>query len=286
MSKHAEVIGLRNGFQIYVEHQISSPKFPTILMVNGALSTTTSFNHTIKFLKSGFNTICFDLPYSGESRAHNTSGRIVTKDDEVDILGLLAERYMPEYLISISWGGVAALLMLARKKTSISRAIIGSFSPFLNPAMIEYISSARDFIGQEKYGDAARLLNDTVGKYLPRMLKLYNYRYLSRLPKAEMQQVRFHIEQILNLQPGTYLAELQNIRADTLFVNGDRDEYTSAVDVKFLAPYVRAAQFATVSGAGHFLDLEGSHAQNATRDIIFGFLPTPAFSNLAAASAV
>lgn len=286
MSKHCEIISLPNDFNVYVEHQVSNPEFPTIILVNGALSTTTSFNHTVKFLKAGFNTLCFDLPYSGESRAHNAKGRIVTKDDEVDMLGHLADRYEPDYLISISWGGVAALLTLARKKTNIRKAIIGSFSPFLNPPMIEYITGARDFILRGKFGDASRLLNDTVGKYLPRMLKLYNYRYLSRLPDEEMQQVRFHIEQILTLQPGMYLRELQKIRADLLFINGDRDEYTSAVDVRFLAPYVSTAQFATVNGAGHFLDLEGAHAQQATRDLIFDFFPTPAFSHLTAASAV
>lgn len=267
------VVPLPSGLNVYVERQISNINFETIILVNGALSTTTSFNHTVKFLKEGFNTICFDLPYSGQSKPLNPETTIITKDDEVEILSYLIDYFRPERLISISWGGVAALLALAHKKTSVSHAIIGSFSPFLNPAMLDYISDARDFINTGHHHKAALLLNNTVGKFLPRMVKLYNYRYLSKLPDKEMQQVSFHIDQILNLQPGRYLQKLQQITPDTeiLFVNGDLDEYTSAVDVKFVAPYLKHARFATVPDAGHFLDLEGPRAQKATRKLIFDF---------------
>ncbi|MDB6063668.1 MAG: alpha/beta hydrolase [Verrucomicrobiaceae bacterium] len=264
-------VPLPNGLTVYVEHQITNPELETIILINGALSTTTSFNHTVKFLKGRFNTLCFDLPYSGQSKPLNSQNVIITKDDEVEILCYLINFFNPDYLISISWGGVAALLALAQKRSSVKRAIIGSFSPFLNPAMLDYISAARDFIIAGDNSKAARLLNDTVGKFLPRMVRLYNYRYLSRLPEQEMQQVSFHIEQILALQPGRYLQKLQHIETEVMFINGELDEYTSAADVKFVAPYLKHASFATVAGAGHFLDLEGRAAQIATRKLIFDY---------------
>jgi rhamnosyltransferase subunit A len=266
------IVQTPSGHNIYVEHQIANPDFDTIILVNGALSTTTAFSHTVKYLQHGFNTLCFDLPYSGQSRPHNPRDRIVTKDDEVEILSYLIEYFRPEYLISISWGGVAALLALARYKTnSIKRAIIASFSPFLNPAMYEYVTGARDLIAAGENAKAARLLNDTVGKYLPRIVKFYNYRYISTLSQDEFQQVYFHIEQILALQPGRYLRETENIDTDLLFINGTSDEYTTATEVKFMAPYLKQAQFATVANAGHFLDLEGRQQQADTRDLIFEF---------------
>lgn len=280
------IVPLPGGLKVYVEHQIADPDFETIIMVNGALSTTASFSHTVKFLKSRYNTLCFDLPYSGQSKPHNPPNMIITKDDEVDILSHLIDRFRPEFLISISWGGVAALLSLARHRSSIKRAIIGSFSPFLNPVMFDYISSARDFIIAGENHKAAQLLNDTVGKFLPRMVRVYNYRYLTRLSNEEVQQVSFHVEQILALQPARYLQELQRINIDVLFANGELDEYTSAFDVKFVAPYLKRARFATVPGAGHFLDLEGRAPQLATRQLIFDYFDPVGSEDFATAQAV
>lgn len=265
------IVPTPSGHNIYVEHQISNPDFETVILINGALSTTTAFSHTVKYLQDDFNTLCFDLPYSGQSRPHNPRDRIITKDDEVDILSYLMDYFRPDFLISISWGGLAGLLALARQKTSVKRAFIASFSPFLNPAMYEYVSGARDLIAAGENAKAARLLNDTVGKYLPRIVKFYNYRYLSTLSNEEFQQVHFHIEQILSLQPARYLREMQKIDIDLLFCNGMLDEYTTAADVKFVAPYLQRPQFATVAGAGHFLDLEGREPQVATRELIFDF---------------
>jgi rhamnosyltransferase subunit A len=265
------VVQTPQGHNIYVEHQTADPSFDTVIMVNGAMSTTAAFNHTVKYLKDGFNTLCFDLPFSGQSRPLNPRHEIITKDDEVEILSFLIDHFQPAFLLSISWGGLASLLALARKKTSIKRAVIASFSPFLNPAMYEYILEARNLIAAGENSKAAKLLNDTVGKYMPRLGKFYNYRYLSALPNQEFQQVFFHIEQILSLQPALHLREMQNIDIDVLFVNGTLDEYTTAADVKFVAPYLQRAHFATVNNAGHFLDLEGRQQQAEMRELMFDF---------------
>ncbi|MDI9701352.1 alpha/beta hydrolase, partial [Burkholderia cenocepacia] len=71
-----------------------------------------------------------------------------------------------------------------------------------------------------------------VGRYLPRIMKLYNYRYLTRLPRDEQDQVAFHVDQILSLQPERYFSEFANIGCELLFLNGERDEYTTPADVR------------------------------------------------------
>ena len=158
--------------------------------------------------------------------------------------------------MSVSWGGVASLFALARGCPSVRRAAICSFSPFLNDAMVDYVTRARDHIAAGENLKAAQLLNDTVGRYLPRIMKLYNYRYLTRLPRDE-GQVAFHVDQILSLQPERYLSEFSNIGCELLFLNGERDEYTTPADVRQLGAHVPRARFATVPDAGHFLDIEG-----------------------------
>ena len=274
MELESLVVDVPGGRKVYVEHHRFDPAFETVILVNGALATTTSFNQTVKYLKEHFNVVLFDLPYAGQSKEHNPIGDAehLTKDDEVDILCHLIDRFRPDYLISISWGGVAALLALARGRNSVKRAVIGSFSPVLNAPMLDYINRAQVLLERRDRHGAADLLNSTVGKYLPRLLKLYNYRYLSSLPVEDCGQVAFHIRQILQLDSANYVEKLSSIKVPLLFVNGELDEYTSAQDVRALARHIPHCEFTTVSKAGHFLDLEGKHSWAEVRRITNGFL--------------
>ncbi|KVE40002.1 alpha/beta fold hydrolase, partial [Burkholderia sp. BDU5] len=233
-----QVVALPNGLKVHVERHVFDPAFETVILVNGALATTASFSHTVRYLGEHLNSLCFDLPYAGQSRQHNPGEYVVTKDDEVEILLYLIDSFEPAYLASMSWGGVASLLALARGCASVRRAVIGSFSPFLNAAMTDYVTRARDHVAAGENLKAAQLLSDTVGQYLPRVMKIYNYRYLSKLPKEEWRQVAFHADQILSMQPEQYLPEFRNIGCDVKFVNGELDEYTTASDVRRLGAYV------------------------------------------------
>ncbi len=266
-----QVVPLPSGLNVYVEHHVHDPSFETVILINGALATTASFGQTVRYLGERLNAICFDLPYAGQSRQHNPGKFVLTKDDEVGILLHLAEHFRPSYLLSVSWGGVASLFALSRGCTSVRRAVVASFSPFLNDAMIDYVTRARDHIAAGENLHAAQLLNDTVGRYLPRIMKLYNYRYLTRLPRDEQDQVAFHVNQILEMQPERYLDEFSRIRCGVKFINGELDEYTTPNDVRRLGGYVRQAEFETIRKAGHFLDLEGRQQQENVRAAILGY---------------
>jgi len=146
MPTEKHVVPLPNGLKVYVERNVFDPSFDTAMLVNGALATTASFGQTVQYLGERMNTICFDLPYAGQSRQHNPGCFILTKDDEAAILQHLVEHFAPEFLVSVSWGGVASLFALARGCPSVRRAAICSFSPFLNDAMVDYVTRARDHI--------------------------------------------------------------------------------------------------------------------------------------------
>lgn len=92
-------------YNVHVEQLGNNPEKKTVLLVNGALSTTRSFARTSKCLSEHFNVLMFDLPFSGYSRPHNTDLDLVTKDDEVQILRALVERFEVNHLVSASWGG-------------------------------------------------------------------------------------------------------------------------------------------------------------------------------------
>jgi rhamnosyltransferase subunit A len=279
------LVPLPAGLKVHVERHVFDPAFESVILINGALATTASFGQTIKYLGERYNAICFDLPYAGQSKAHNVCDFVLSKDDEVDILLHLIGVFEPSFLLSVSWGGVASLLALARARTSVKRAAIASFSPLLNDAMTSYVTSARDHIAAGENLKAAQLLNDTVGKHLPRIMKLYNYRYLSTLPREELKQVAFHVDQILAIRPEQYLHEFRNIDCGLRFINGELDEYTTPADARSLGAHLSRAEFVTIEQAGHFLDLEGRPALRQVRSAILDFfdgtVPSPslAFGN-------
>jgi rhamnosyltransferase subunit A len=175
-------------------------------------------------------------------------------------------------MISASWGGVSTLLSLARRPRTIEKAVILSFSPVINAAMYSYMANARRFLCDQDIPGGAQLLNGTVGKYLPRLLKAHNHQYLLSMVEGNEQQIMFHIDQIFALDQSNYVDHFAAIDVPVLFVNGALDEYTTTEDVRSLAKHIKYSQFAVIPNAGHFIDLESSQARRASGEIQRNFL--------------
>jgi rhamnosyltransferase subunit A len=273
MKSETGLIPVFEKYLIHFEYHKKEGATKTAILVNGALATTTSFTQTIRNLRDHVNIVLFDLPFAGQSRKHNThTSGVLGKDDEVDILLYLIGHFEVNFIISVSWGGVSSLLSLARRPPTIEKAAIFSFSPVINDAMYSYMVKARRFLCDQDIPGGAQLLNSTVGKYLPRLLKAHNYQYLLSMVQGNEQQIMFQIDQIFELDHRTYIDHFGAIDVPVLFVNGALDEYTTTEDVRSLAKHIKHSHFAVIPDAGHFLDLESSRARRATGDLERGFL--------------
>jgi rhamnosyltransferase subunit A len=273
MKPETGVIRICEKYLIHFEYYKKDGANKTAIMVNGALATTISFSQTIRNLKDYVNIVLFDLPFAGRSREHNTNtSGLLSKEDEVEILLYFIEYFKVNFMISASWGGVSVLLSLARRPPTIEKAVIASFSPVINDAMHNYMVNARRFLYDRDIPGGAELLNSTVGKYLPRLLKAHNYQYLLLMVQGNEQQIMFHIDQIFDLDHRKYIDHFAAIDVPVLFVNGALDEYTTTEDVQSLAKHIKYSQFAVIPDAGHFLDLESSQARRATGEVERSFL--------------
>lgn len=261
-------------WNIYVERYIFSSELETVIMVNGALSTTASFTGTVRSLEGQMNIILFDLPFIGNSAQYNEAGQIISKENEVDILIDLINYYRPEHLLSVSWGGLAALMALSRQPKSIKDAAIASFSTRINEPMRKYVVKAKEYLEDRDFKKAATLLNDEVGKYLPRLMKRINYQHVSSLSQDTFQQVHFHINQIMRLDQQDYMSLFHKINVPTMFVNGELDEYTTLTDISAMDGHIRDCRFAMVPQAGHFLDLENKQAATHVKELLLDFYLT------------
>ncbi|HHM6245381.1 TPA: alpha/beta fold hydrolase [Pseudomonas aeruginosa] len=188
MRRESLLVSVCKGLRVHVERVGQDPGRSTVMLVNGAMATTASFARTCKCLAEHFNVVLFDLPFAGQSRQHNPQRGLITKDDEVEILLALIERFEVNHLVSASWGGISTLLALSRNPRGIRSSVVMAFAPGLNQAMLDYVGRAQALIELDDKSAIGHLLNETVGKYLPPRLKASNHQHMASLATGEFLQ--------------------------------------------------------------------------------------------------
>lgn len=273
------VVDIHRTFKVHTEFYANPSARKTIILINGSLATTAAFAQTIKYLQPQFNVVLYDQPYAGQSKPHNSHSRPISKEDEAAILLELIEQFQVDYLLSFSWGGVAAMLALAQRPARIEKAVITSFSPLLNAPMLDYLEKGMTYLQAIDGENVGQLVNSTIGKYLPSLFKRYNQRHISSLDNHEYLQMHAHINQVVHMDNHCQMDCLAAIDIPLLFINGEHDEYTSPDDVRLFAEYLSDCQFATIDNAGHFLDMEHKKAWLQSQAVMLGFLQAPARTN-------
>ncbi|MCY1270353.1 Rhamnosyltransferase 1 subunit A [compost metagenome] len=257
---------------IYTEFYANREARQTIILVNGSLSTTASFAQTVKYLQPHFNVVLFDQPYAGRSKPHNANKEFISKEYEAELLLGLIEHFRADVVMSFSWGGVATLLALAQRPSRIRKAVINSFSPLLNAAMLDYLHRGLDYLAACDRSNIANLINDTIGRYLPQLFKRYNFRHVSALDEHEYLQMHFQVCEVLKLSAESYMERFNCIDIPMLFVNGELDDYTSPADARLFSQLIRDSEFRTIDNVGHFIDAEHKQGWQDTQDALLAFL--------------
>ncbi|TLK34235.1 (R)-3-hydroxydecanoyl-ACP:CoA transacylase, partial [Pseudomonas aeruginosa] len=227
MRPETAIIEIHGQYRIHTEFYGNPSAQQTIILVNGSLSTTASFAQTVKYLQPHYNVVLYDQPYAGQSKPHNENRTPISKECEARILLELIERFRADVVMSFSWGGVATLLALAQRPGRIRRAVVNSFSPQLNPAMLDYLHRGLDYLAACDRTQVGNLVNETIGRYLPQLFKRYNFRHVSSLDEHEYHQMHFHIREVLRLNADSYTESFAGIEIPVLFMNGELDIYTT-----------------------------------------------------------
>lgn len=281
MRPETAIVEIHGTYKIHTEHYRNPAATKTIILVNGSLATTAFFAQTVRSLQPRFNVVLYDQPYAGQSRAHNRHDQPIRKEDEAEILLELIEHFRANHVLSFSWGGAATLLALAQRPRRVERAVINSFAARVSQPMREYLERGLTVLLARDRGAVGCLINGTIGKHLPPLLKRFNQRHISNLAEHEYLQMHFHVREVLTQDTQCYLACAEAIEIPLLFVNGEWDEYTTAADARLFAGHVRQCQFRTIGNAGHFLDMEHKTAWHDTRQALLGFLQPTAIAALA-----
>ncbi|MDH0303507.1 MULTISPECIES: alpha/beta hydrolase [unclassified Pseudomonas] len=272
MRPEIAVLDIQGQYRVYTEFHRAQGAEKTIILINGSLATTASFAQTVRSLHPQFNVVLYDQPYAGKSKPHNRQERLLTKETEAHILLELIEHFRADHVMSFSWGGACTLLALAHQPQLVKKAIVSSFSPVINEPMRDYLERGCRYLAACDRYQVGNLVNDTIGKYLPSLFKRFNYRHVSSLDSHEYAQMHFHINQVLDHDLERALKAARNIDIPVLFINGDRDEYTTVEDARQFSRHVGRSHFSVIRDAGHFLDMEHKSACEDTRSAMLGFL--------------
>nr|AAA25978.1 putative [Pseudomonas aeruginosa PAO1] len=154
----------------------------------------------------------------------------------------------------------------------IRRAVVNSFSPQLNPAMLDYLHRGLDYLAACDRTQIGNLVNETIGRDLPQLFKRYNFRHVSSLDEHEYHQMHFHIREVLRLNADSYTESFAGIEIPMLFMNGELDIYTTPHEARQFGQLIRGAEFHTIRNAGHFIDVEHKAAWQQTQDALLAFL--------------
>ena len=254
---HNQSVNISFGVKVHVEimDACSEKSTGTILCVNGSLSTSSSFYWALKMLPD-YTFIFFDLPHSGKSKQYNEDLALFTIEQEVAVLRELNEYFIPSHIMSMSWGGFSALLLLSEQPKNIKAGIISSFSDKITPAMTDYLKVTEVLLRDNDIITAIDVFFNYIGEHLPAGFKKIFSRYFLNLTNTEWSLALSHFDRLFTLDDKTYKELMKNVACPCLFINGTADRFTSPEDALNLAHYIKQSQFTTIPGGGHFLALE------------------------------
>jgi rhamnosyltransferase subunit A len=254
-----------------------------ILFVNGAIATTNALRWVEKGLAE-FDIFSFDFPHLGRSARLNADRPRPSPEADSEIVLALIERLAPDYLFSVSWGGTAALMALARRPPSIRRAALGSYSLGMTETMRGLSTRLLELNAAGDDAAAAELVVGELGEHLSGRLRRIYLDYFLGLAQDQVSQVADHVRHVLSLDAAAYLERLRAVEIPLLCVNGALDRFTPPAAIRPIAAYAAGAEFAEIPGAGHFLTNESMATARLVAQAVVQFLHRDPIASSAAAA--
>jgi rhamnosyltransferase subunit A len=273
----AENVSVAGCLSVYVERIIREPlqeRRPSIIFVNGAMATTRSYRWAVGML-SDFDLVLYDPPNVGQSSGRlEDSSSGVSLELEAKVLAELNDIYRPDYLVSLSWGGVSAIQLLASQPANLKKAVLASLTDRLTPPMIQCVTAVRECLDSGKVHDAIDVFAGTLGSTLSGLVQRAHTRYFrTRVgDPREVEYFRRLCELVSTLDVEKMREQARRVRCECLLVNGALDEYTPAADAKHLAELIPNSRCCVVEGVGHFLAVESEAAYRSLQREVTVFL--------------
>ena len=240
-----------------IPYRVYENDAPHIVCVNGVQQSMAMWQTFISRFSRKYRIVLFDFPNQGKAKIISGADQ-VSLNEQIEILKAVLDKTgtsVDATLCAASWGGVVAVGFAASYPAGIRRLILASLGTKPNKKMVETIEkgTAIDMTDREKM---AEVLLKSFGQDLPSSIK---QKIISQFRTMTEERLRVFFEQGLFVISSKSLSEvvnLQNIKAKTILLNGEKDTIIDLEDVKFLASQIPDCEMIVVKGVGHFLHLE------------------------------
>ena len=242
-----------------------------LVCVNGMQQTMASWRTLVRHFarQCEYRVVLFDFPNQGRARCCRGDAR-VSVAEQVDVLGAVADEVSPDRpvaLIGGSWGAVVAAAYAARCPKRVSRLVLGSFQIKANARLREVASLGRALVADGRGDELGPLFMREFGAQLPADRQRAILAQFAALRNEQFQQMYEHAARLVNEESIDQIADLGDIEAETLIVNGAADPIIDPHDAQTLER-LPAAERCVVPDVGHFLHIESP----GVLDIYSGFL--------------
>ena len=254
-----------NNIQLYYELH-GSPEKETVVLSNGILMSTASWNFQIPLLSRHFQVLVYDCrgmwqsdhpeePYSMEQHAEDLSGLLTQ---------LNIER---AHIAGISYGSEVSMMFALKFPLKTKSLLIFDGVSQIDPLL----KSLGDmWVAAAEQKNAGLLLKVTTPLNFSEEWIIKNHKIL---PMLEEKYHQLDFEAFIRLMESFYdlniTASLNQIQAPTLVVVGEKDILKTREYSEKIAKMIPGAEFFIVPGSGHALCLEKPHEFNT---LVMGFV--------------
>lgn len=243
----------------------------TLVCINGAQQTIAAWRRLVSFFGQRYKILLFDLPGQGGSRILS-GGYQVSLMEQCEVMEALVDQAAPDGKIDIftaSWGGAVGTLYSARNPARVRKLLLGSFGLTVNTAMHDLIRLGQVLIRAGEVGRCGQVIADTFGNRLTPAMRDSIRRQFQEMDADAVQHFFEHITWSMSADLRKEIA-FEDIRADTLIINGREDPIIDPVSLEFLVAAIPDAERMLVEGAGHFLHFENPDILNIYDDFYSG----------------
>lgn len=243
-----------------IPYRVYGEAAKTMICVSGAQQTMAIWKSCVSYFSPDHRVVVFDLP--GQGRSKTLSGEpAVTLAEQVDVLRRVIDvtkAKRPLHIASASWGTIVAAAFASRFPTAVDKVILGGFGIKPSKEMKKVIKDGQRLYDENRGDLVGRLIVDRFGHNIPASYKGRIIDQFRCMDRDKFLAFYAHCDFVESSGDINDLINLQNIKAKTLIVNGEKDAILDLEDVEVASQQIPDCEVKIIPDVGHFLHFERS----------------------------
>ncbi len=253
-----------------IPYRVYGEAAKTMICVSGAQQTMAIWKSCVSYFSPDHRVVVFDLP--GQGRSKTLSGKpAVTLAEQVDVLRRVIDvtkASRPLHIASASWGTIVAAAFASRFPTAVDKVILGGFGIKPSKEMKQVIKDGQRLYDENRGDQVGRLIVDRFGQDIPASYKGRIIDQFRCMDRDKFLAFYAHCDMVESSGDINDLIDLQNIKAKTLIVNGEKDAILDLEDAEVASQQIPDCEVKIIPDVGHFLHFERSDILGVYREFL------------------